>query len=134
MTTFSEEIDRVCEEEGFRSEFYEDHMGNMTIGHGIHRIEPDESRLVVSQRMHKLHRQILANKTHLITQPDEVMFILVHMAYQMGLQGLYGFGQMFKAIKLKDYEWAADEMLNSKWAQQTPARTNRLADRMRALV
>ena len=39
---------------------------------------------------------------------------------------------MVKALELKDYETASDEMLNSKWARQVGERAVRLSKRMRA--
>ena len=59
--------------------------------------------------------------------------ITYHMAYQMGLEGVLNFKKMWAAIEVDDYVTAAAEMINSRWAMQTPARANRLADRMRVI-
>ena len=40
---------------------------------------------------------------------------------------------MIKALEAKDYKRAGDEMLDSKWAKQTPARANRLSKAMKAI-
>lgn len=56
--------------------------------------------------------------------------IIAEMAYQMGVDGVLGFTGMISAIRAKNYAKAAEEMLNSKWARQTPARAKRLAKRM----
>ena len=37
---------------------------------------------------------------------------------------------MLKAISEKDYKQASVEMLDSRWAKQTPNRANRMAERM----
>lgn len=57
-----------------------------------------------------------------------VVFLMV---YQMGWSSVNGFIEMFKAIQVKDWERASIEMLDSKWAKQTPNRAKILANRMR---
>ena len=41
------------------------------------------------------------------------------------------FKNMWSAIHRKDYERAADEMLDSRWAEQVKGRATRLSDIMR---
>lgn len=62
---------------------------------------------------------------------DERRIALVNMTFQIGKRGVSNFKKMIKAIKVEDYDKAAIEMLDSKWAKQTPARAQRMADRMR---
>lgn len=56
--------------------------------------------------------------------------VLIAMAYQLGLDGLANFKRTLAAIERGDFAAAADEMLDSKWATQTPARARRLAEVM----
>ena len=56
--------------------------------------------------------------------------VLLQMAYQMGTSGLMGFANTLAAVHDGRWEDAASGMLKSKWAQQTPARANRLAKQM----
>jgi lysozyme len=53
------------------------------------------------------------------------------MSFEMGVDGLMGFKNTLKMIEQGDYEAAAENMLNSLWAKQTPARANRMAEQMR---
>ena len=53
--------------------------------------------------------------------------ILVSMTYQLGLNGVSAFTKMWKALDIKDWTLAYKEMLDSKWARQTPNRANRHA-------
>jgi lysozyme len=53
------------------------------------------------------------------------------MSFQMGVEGLMGFNTTLARVQAGDYIGAADSMLQSKWATQTPQRANRLADQMR---
>lgn len=56
---------------------------------------------------------------------DDRRCIVVSMAYQMGLSGLFKFKNMIKHLSNENYERAAKEALNSRWAKQTPQRANR---------
>ena len=64
--------------------------------------------------------------------PQEVQHILVNMCFQLGQRGLSNFKQMGKAIEEGDWEKASVEMMDSRWASQTPQRAERLKNRMLA--
>ncbi|MNL28639.1 hypothetical protein D3C87_1502920 [compost metagenome] len=53
------------------------------------------------------------------------------MPFQLGVDGLLGFKSTLALIEEGKYTFAADNMLKSKWAEQTPARAKRLAVQMR---
>ena len=57
--------------------------------------------------------------------------VLLSMAYQMGINGVMQFRNMWSAIERKDWGDAADQMLESRWARQTPERASRHARIMR---
>ncbi len=127
------EVDNVCEEEGFRSEVYEDTLGVGTIGHGLTWLSEYESKMIVSHRFPAIINDVIKAHPILNDRPSEVVLVTSHMSYQLGLTGVNNFKKMWAAIENLDYETAADEMLDSKWYEQTPARAQRLSDRMRAV-
>ena len=49
------------------------------------------------------------------------------MAYQMGVDGLFKFKKMIAALGKGDWNEAAHQALDSRWAKQTPARAERHA-------
>ena len=57
--------------------------------------------------------------------------VLMNMIFNLGLPKLLGFKKMLKAIENDDYDGAADEMLDSRWAKQVKGRAVELADIMR---
>ena len=57
--------------------------------------------------------------------------IIIDMLFNLGLPGLRGFKNMFRALRADNYKRAADEMLDSKWAGQVGYRARKLADMMR---
>jgi lysozyme len=65
---------------------------------------------------------------------QEVQHILVNMCFQLGQGGLSKFKNLKVAIE--DYQWqrASEEMMDSRWAGQTPERAERLKSRMLVLA
>lgn len=58
--------------------------------------------------------------------------VLIEMVFQLGIGGVRKFVRMLDCLNRSDYDRAADEMLASRWAEQTPERAHRLADLMRS--
>jgi len=56
---------------------------------------------------------------------------LIDMAFNLGVQGFLNFKEMISALEAGDYHRAADEMLDSKWAQQVGERATTLANIIR---
>jgi len=54
--------------------------------------------------------------------------VLVEMVFQMGVAGVAEFKNFLAAIRSRDWDTAANEMLDSKWAKQTPERANALSE------
>jgi lysozyme len=65
--------------------------------------------------------------------PEEVQKVLLNMSFNLGEPRLKKFKGTLKAIRDKDFDRAADEMVDSRWYKQTKGRAKRLVDRMRAL-
>lgn len=57
--------------------------------------------------------------------------VLMSMAHQMGAKGLLDFKQMRTALARAEFNEAANQMLLSLWARQTPSRAKELAEMMR---
>lgn len=127
-------------DEGVRRTVYKDHLGYLTIGVG-RLVDPNKpgSGLRDSEIELLLRNDIedriaaLGNVLPWFHELDEVrQGVLVNMAFQLGTAGLLGFKTTLKLIEAQKYAEAADQMLASKWARQTPARAQRLATQMRS--
>lgn len=58
-------------------------------------------------------------------------WVCVAMIFQLGLKGFKGFRKTIEFLKQENYEYAAKEMLNSKWARvDSPARALRMSEIM----
>ncbi len=62
--------------------------------------------------------------------PQEAQHILVNMCFQLGPGGLGKFKNMNAAVEEQAWLDMSNEMMDSRWAQQTPERAKRLRDRV----
>jgi len=67
----------------------------------------------------------------LYNHPDNVIRVLVNMAFNLGRTRLRGFKNMLAAVERHDYGTAADEMVDSKWYRQVKRRGVELVNVMR---
>lgn len=62
--------------------------------------------------------------------PEVAQHIIANMCFQLGRPRLSKFKMMKAAVDARDFKEAANQMLDSRWAKQTPNRAERLANRM----
>lgn len=125
------ESDQIREDEGYERTPYYDTEGVVTFGIGFTFITEEESLAVLRIRLINI-LEALGGQLHWYDNlPIEAKNIMLNMAYQLGLTGLLAFEKTLNHIRLGEWEEASIEMLDSKWARQTPNRAKRLSDRMR---
>ena len=66
--------------------------------------------------------------------PEECQHIIANMMFNMGRPRLSKFKMMKAAIDNRDFNEAAEQMIDSRWHDQVPNRAKRLVKRMRALA
>lgn len=124
----------IHQEEGFRSKPYRCTSGALTIGIGWNLdagITWEEAVMIFRHRVDGIRRALLERYEWFPKLNEARQAALVSMAYQMGTAGLFSFRRTLASIGSGDYEKASREMLDSKWARQTPARAQRTAYMMR---
>ena len=100
--------------------------GKITIGVGRNLedngLYPDEIRLLLSNDLKeaKAGAQRVCPVFDQLNEPRQ--WALISMVFQMGRSGVSKFKNMLAAIEDQDFDRAADEMLDSRWARQTPRR------------
>lgn len=58
--------------------------------------------------------------------------VLIEMVFNLGINRFLKFAKMHESLKRYDYNAAANEMLNSKWAKQVGKRAVTMANMMRS--
>lgn len=121
--------------EGERLKPYRDSVGKLTIGVGINitdGISKEESTWLMRHRLSKTAKE-LKRKFPVVQQMDTVRYyVLLDMAYNMGVPTLSRFVKMWDAIdqavnERGGFMRASAEMLDSKWSRQVGPRAKELA-------
>ena len=127
----------VKKEEGYRLETYRCTEGHLTGGYGHKMLEgetaPTDHKGWLEIFERDFARAMTGAEDVLMLCPnihETARHIVVEMVYQMGAYGVSKFKGMLKALQNGDYKQASVEMLDSRWAKQTPNRANRMAERM----
>lgn len=116
--------------EGFSKLPYKCPTGHLTIGYG-HNLENGISaaaaEFILQEDLARAERAVKDAFPWWWKLDDARQFVLVDMAFNMGLAGLRGFKKMLAAVESGDYKRASKEMLDSKWAFQVKGRAVELA-------
>lgn len=128
-------LDSIKRHEGWRSKAYQDTEGIWTIGYGRNLQELEISLELGTQWLLEdiQNAEKEARKfpewDYLDTEARQDAF--VEMVFNMGSPRVSGFRNTLRAIREQDWEEAATEMLDSKWADQVGVRARRLSEQMR---
>lgn len=140
--------EELAEDEGCKFEIYLDHLGLPTCGIGhLIREQDEEYGQPVGTPVSEERVRRLFNLDIIVTLedcnrlfpdfaelPEEAQLIIANMCFQLGFPRLYKFKLFIEAINVRDWQKAADEMVDSRWHDQVPNRAKRLVGRMRNLV
>jgi lysozyme len=144
---YSDLIREIKADEGFRAKVYLCSEGFPTIGYGTKlplsdeekgflkdefNITKEEADTLLKLRLEQSIRELNQLRGTIIeTLSESRREVVYNMVYQMGSKRANEFYKMWKALELKDYKTAADEMKKSRWYKQTPDRVEKLMEKMR---
>ena len=136
---------RLKRHEGFRSKPYTDTVDKLTIGYGRNLddmgISEAEADAMLSADIRRAQADVRA-----VLSPDGPMdprdpragglgafrwAALVNMAFNLGRTRLSGFKNIIAAVEAGDWDRAADEALDSRWARQVGHRSTEVAHAIR---
>ena len=143
------DIEKLREEieydEGSVNEIYLDHLGLATfgVGHLVRKEDPeygwevgtpvDADRCV--EAFNTDIETVLSDCKLLYSDfedlPEEAQRIIANMMFNMGRPRLSKFKGMKRGVDGRDWNAAADEMVDSRWYRQVTNRADRLVERMR---
>ena len=148
-------MEKLIAHEGLRLQVYEDSLGIATIGIGRNLedrgITPEELAWMDIPNMAIVHTMGITEADAVYLAQNDVQIVeeellrshpcvenldavrqlvLVDMAFNMGVPRLGKFKKMWAAIHENNFEEAAKEMLDSRWANQVKSRATKLAHAM----
>jgi len=140
--------EELAEDEGCKYEIYLDHLGLPTFGIGalIKEHDPEYGQPVGTpvseERVRKrfnLDIAVTIEDCQVLYDdfddlPEEAQLVIANMMFNMGRPRLSKFKGMKAGVDARDWERAADEMVDSRWHDQVPNRAKRLVKRIRDLA
>jgi lysozyme len=134
-------------DEGRVDALYNDHLGYATfgIGHLILESDPEygseigtavsESRVIEAfeQDCENVLRDCDILYEDFDDLPEEAQQVIANMMFNMGRPRLSKFKGMKRGVDSRNWNAAADEMVDSAWYRQVTNRADRLVERIRAL-
>ena len=134
----------VKQHEGYRNKVYLDSLGKRTVGVGHLCVEDhwEDHKEYSEEMLMNILKDDLKNAiegAERLLKDCRILDslakeIIIEMVFQLGETGVSKFKNMLKALKEgPDYQTAASEMLDSRWAKQTPNRAAAMSSEMAAL-
>ena len=148
-------MEKLIAHEGLRLQVYKDSLGIATIGIGRNLedrgITPEELEWMDIPNMDTIYQYGISEADAMYLAQNDVQIVeeellrshpcvenldavrqlvLVDMAFNMGVPRLGKFKKMWAAIHENNFEEAAKEMLDSRWANQVKSRSTKLAHAM----
>ena len=138
-------LESVKRHEGYRNKVYLDTLNKRTVGVGHLCVEDfwedgkeyDEDFLmgILEKDLQSAIDQAYDMCKNL-TISDDAKIIIIEMIFQLGGNGVSKFRKMWQALQQDppDYAEASVQMLDSRWAKQTPNRAQEMARHMSECV
>ena len=141
----------VKKHEGYRNKVYLDTLNKRTVGVGHLCVEDFweddkeyEEKFLMDILEADLQNAIKSAKDLINNCPSggkanissDAEIIIIEMVFQLGKSDVSKFRNMWKALQQDppQYDVASIEMLDSRWAKQTPNRAKAMADQMKSCV
>ena len=135
----------VKKHEGYRNKVYLDTLNKRTIGVGhlcVEEFWEDDKEYEEKFLMDILEADLqnaikgakdLMSENGCMDMDEVAEEIIIEMIFQLGKTGVSKFKNMWKALSGLEYSVAASEMLDSRWAKQTPNRAQAMSAQMASL-
>ena len=142
FVTYNKLLESVKKHEGYKNTVYLDTRNKRTVGVGHLCVEDfweDDKEYEESFLMDILQKDLQGSIDGAedlckgLKISDDAKILIIEMIFQLGKTGVKKFRNMWKALQQDppQYDVAATEMLDSRWAKQTPNRAKEMSDHMR---
>ena len=130
-------IESIKKHEGYVASVYKDSLGIDTIGYGFAikdlQLDEDICDMILERKLKDLNDSIKIKFDWYKYMPPEIKNIVTEMCYQLGVTGFSKFRKTIAYLQNKEWKNASIEMLDSRWAKQTPNRAKETSNRVKKL-
>ena len=125
-------IEQLKIHEGYKPTVYKCTEGVDTIGIGfaikdLH-LSEEVCDMILEEKLEALEERFEKKFDWFQESPVEVRNVMLNMAYQLGFRGFCKFKKTIAYLEEAEWDKASVEMLDSKWAKQTPNRAKELSE------
>jgi lysozyme len=128
-------IEQLKIHEGFRSTVYTCSGGKKTCGYGRNLedigISEEEAEMLLKNDIYEATNQLLNAFPWMATFSDVRISAMINFTFNVGIGTVRKFSNTIKYLKNEDWEAAADEMIDSKWAEQVGDRAIQITEQIR---
>ena len=128
-------IDSIKKHEGYVGVVYKDSLGIDTIGYGFTikdlELDADICDIILERKIKNLQDRVKNKFSWYKYMPPEIQDVVMEMCYQLGVTGVSKFRKTIAYLQNKEFKNASIEMLDSRWAKQTPNRAKELSNRVK---
>jgi lysozyme len=127
--------DQLRRDEGLQLFPYLDTVGKTTIGIGRNLtdkgITAEEAEMLLGNDVEAIQNALGAKLPWFRGLSDARQGALINIGFNVGVVGLLGFTKTLDFMSQSNWDAAADEILNSKWASQVGDRAKRISNQIR---
>tara|TARA_R100001377_G_scaffold45206_2_gene25862 strand:+ start:1231 stop:1644 length:414 start_codon:yes stop_codon:yes gene_type:complete len=128
-------IEQLKIHEGFRSNVYTCSGGKKTVGYGRNLqdigISEEEAEMLLKNDIYEATNQLLNAFPFMATFSDVRISAMINFTFNVGIGTVRKFSNTIEYLKNEDWEAAADEMMDSKWAEQVGDRSIQITEQIR---
>ena len=128
-------IEQLKIHEGFRSTVYTCSGGKKTCGYGRNLedigISEEEAEMLLKNDIYEATNQLLNAFPWMATFSDVRISAMINFTFNVGIGTVRKFSNTIEYLKNEDWEAAADEMMDSKWAEQVGDRAIQITEQIR---
>ena len=128
-------IEQLKIHEGFRSNVYTCSGGKKTVGYGRNLqdigISEEEAEMLLKNDIYEATNQLLNAFPWMATFSDVRISAMINFTFNVGIGTVRKFSNTIEYLKNEDWEAAADEMIDSKWAEQVGDRAIQITEQIR---
>ena len=125
----------ITRHEGSRLDMYQDTLGIWTIGvgHNIQEkgISPKVMEIMLQEDLEEAISELKRSVSFFSRMPEQVQEALVNLSFNMGIPRLMQFRNTLAYLRDGEFGSAADELLDSRYAEQVGHRALEVADMIR---
>ena len=131
-------LKKIKQSEGYSKTVYQCTEGYDTIGYGFAvkdlELTEEVSEIILREKLIKLKKDIENRFEWVANAPSMIKNVVIEMCYQLGINGFSKFKRTIYYFETEQYWEASIEMLDSRWAKQTPNRAKKLSDEVRGVA